>query len=788
MTHDYRTLNRFSIPSHLAAIAVVFSLISNTGTFAGNSEPDEGENKSAGKTHSATGFLRFEADHVFFGQDSGVIHLLGSAVLDQEGMHLEADTVQYDSEIEILTARGQPLLKSSGDLVSGEKMEYHVPSKQGKITDGITLFENGLYRGDIIKSLTEDDFRILNGRFSTCRFRESHYYFKSNEINLKKEDKTVARPIILYVADIPVFYLPYFIFSLSSGRHSGLLTPRYSEDSVQGRYLRDVGYYFAPNDYWDLVVKGDIYESGKYRYETDLSYAKRYVIPSGSLRASYQSGPEWGNEDIALNFNHQHKPFQDASLSLSGSFADRNRRSGSAWSFQRDLNGSLSWRQELSEKLSFSASSSFSRDLIEGDRIETFPSVTISRSWQEFLEPQDDTEEDLPFLSKLGFTWSAAWKQYLQNTGSAYRTYKYIDQKVSLSGRSIDIGGGAVNLSPSLTLYELWSRNRYSYEEGSSTGKLDWGLFTRHTWSSQLRMKSSMRGLFTPGWGPFKTALHTIDPSVTMYYTPKFDKYFFYDSVLDREQDLFTGINSTLREKRHVSFSLTNAFKIKWKQAEGEEVKIDLLSLTVSGTYDYLHDYESDLPGEQHLSGINISSRLQPSKKLAVSMSCPYDYYHRERGTFSATTTYKFSGSTETGATDFASLETPENEDSELLPSSREDPFSIFFEEPESGRGKSNWSINGTYRFSRSAMGENSSKLSGSVSFNPTRQWGVGVNFSYDITDKDLTSSSLRITRDMHCWTGSLDYRRSGDVWNYYLLIQVKDLPDLKVEKSAYGY
>jgi hypothetical protein len=213
---------------------------------------------------------------------------------------------------------------------------------------------------------------------------------------------------------------------------------------------------------------------------------------------------------------------------------------------------------------------------MNGEHSTGFPTINLSRAWQSFIETPEENTESPPLLSKIGFTYNAKFDNQFRNLHESEKQYKYVDQTITLSGRSIDIIGGAVNVSPSLDLRELWSRNRYSYTAGESNGRMEWGLFPRHTWNSQVRFKSSLRGIYNPAFGPVKAVLHTVEPSLSAYYTPDFNEYFFHDDILDRDMDLFAGISSTPRERKQIGFSLSNGIKLKWKSVStGKVEKID---------------------------------------------------------------------------------------------------------------------------------------------------------------------------------------------------------------------
>jgi hypothetical protein len=57
---------------------------------------------------------------------------------------------------------------------------------------------------------------------------------------------------VLKIAEIPVFGIPLAIFPHQGGkRHSGWIMPAYGESKSRGQYIDGLGFYWAPNDYWD---------------------------------------------------------------------------------------------------------------------------------------------------------------------------------------------------------------------------------------------------------------------------------------------------------------------------------------------------------------------------------------------------------------------------------------------------------------------------------------------------------------------------------------------------------
>jgi lipopolysaccharide assembly outer membrane protein LptD (OstA) len=92
---------------------------------------------------------------------------------------------------------------------------------------------------------------------------------------------------------------------------SGIIMPSYGEEKRRGFYLREGGYYFAVNDYFDLRLTGDIYSKGGYGATIATNYKKRYAY-NGSLKFNYNKSKtgeiESPFESNDFSFSWTHTP------------------------------------------------------------------------------------------------------------------------------------------------------------------------------------------------------------------------------------------------------------------------------------------------------------------------------------------------------------------------------------------------------------------------------------------------------------------------------------------------
>jgi len=75
--------------------------------------------------------------------------------------------------------------------------------------------------------------------------------------------------------------------------------------------------------------------------------------------------------------------------------------------------------------------------------------------------------------------------------------------------------------------------------------------------------------------------------------------------------------------------------------------------------------------------------------------------------------------------------------------------------------------------------------FSGNVTF--SKNWQFNFNSGYDFDAQKIAYSSCGITRDLHCWTASLNLVPFGNYRSYFFMIRVKSslLQDLKYEKQS---
>jgi LPS-assembly protein len=234
----------------------------------------------------------------------------GNAELRRGGSAIRADRLEYDQPTDVVKARGNVRINSSGNLFNGPVLDLKLDTFEGffLLPDYKFLQNSGHGAADRVDFI--DDKRLVahNATFTTCERGEGPSWMpawivKASTIKFDKEDDIgEASGGVLRFMGVPILTGPTFTFPLSDKRKSGMLPPTIGIDSVSGVALT-VPYYFdiAPNRDATLtptfMSKRGVDLGGEYRY-LERNY-------KGELRASLMPGDRLRNRD-RWSYNYLH--------------------------------------------------------------------------------------------------------------------------------------------------------------------------------------------------------------------------------------------------------------------------------------------------------------------------------------------------------------------------------------------------------------------------------------------------------------------------------------------------
>jgi hypothetical protein len=276
---------------------------------------------------------RYQGDKVTFNAETKAITIIGRrAGVSREGAIIVGDTITYNDSTKIVVALGDSLVlrdpnQGADDVTSRGRIAYNVESHRGQVTNISTAVESGekwyirgaeaTFVGDTTKAKATA-FYAKNGIITSCDDSIPDYYFKASEIKMVSKNILVARPAVLYIADVPILWLPFMFQDMRSGRRSGILTPRFGVSELfrnsptYRRHAENLGYYFAINEYMDAQAwldwrsgsRPSLGDPGWVRLNGEWQYRWLNRFVSGHMAVSHL-GQRDGTSNTAVSWTHQ---------------------------------------------------------------------------------------------------------------------------------------------------------------------------------------------------------------------------------------------------------------------------------------------------------------------------------------------------------------------------------------------------------------------------------------------------------------------------------------------------
>ena len=735
-----------------------------------------------------------------------------------------------------------------------DTITYNFATEKAKIKGVATQQGDGWLVGGSVKKMPDNTINIQDGMYTTCDETDHpHFYLAMTKAKVQPGKKVITGPAYLVMEDVPIYFLgiPYGFFPINMGPKSGLLMPSYGEDGTRGFFLRDLGYYITLGDYADLAVRGGFYTLGSWEASAASRYIKRYKY-SGSFNIQYSNikTGEKGEPDYLKqsNFRVQWTHSQDAkanpgsTFSASVNFATSgyNRYSANTLNdiLSTQTNSSISYSKSWTgTPFSLSANMAISQNSSNQSISLTLPTVVFNVSRIYPFKRKEKTGKDR-WYEKISMQYTGKMTNSVTTTESEIFTKKTLENMKNGIEHSIPVSASFnvfnyINLSPSFNYNEKWFFKKVEYEWNPMTNKVDtmaneYGFYRLYNYSMSVSASTTVYGMydFTKKKRDRKIQAirHVLTPSIGFSYTPDFDdfKYGYYKS-LQRDslgttqtyspyaQNAYSVPSSGRNMSMNFSLSQNLEMKVLSKRDTSGVKKIKLIDeLRISGSYNFLADSMrlSTIPISFRTTlfgnfGINLSATLDPYRltpdgkrinKLffpgrIVSTGWSFGYTFKSRDDRS-----------QTAINDITSIP-PEYMNPFYDPYGTMDPVlrrqymaQTYYDFSLPWNFGFNYTVNysiTTGNYPPKGYKKNVTQTVGfNGSLNLTPKMGITFQGGYDIKANRLTTSSVSITRDLHCWQMSFSWIPFGTYrsWSFNIGVKAASLSDLKYDKSQSMY
>ena len=570
---------------------------------------------------------RYSGEEAQFDVETQRMTLVGAenrpAELSQDGMTVTAldtinlvDSLVWTAGETVTTRPGDPPVRSSNII-------YDRRADRGTAFDAHTSLSQGatwLMEGDLPAILPDTVFgHDIN--FTSCEETEPHYHFAAREFKAIGGSWFVARNVTLNFDDVPMFWLPFILQSTESGRHSGILTPRFGVNDIvrtsrgHTRRVSNVGFFWAINDYADATFAGDWWSdnftalTGAFRYRV----TQKFLDGSANVRRFWRVG---GGRELSFDTRHSWTVDERMAVRVSARYASSSSFVRENSFDPREVTQSINSEGGVRRRFDWGdlSVSADRRQFLSDDRVEmTLPSANLSlKTITLFRAPAGRAR----FFNNMTWSGSARYRRstvvrapqddstFTRSLADNVRTSSSVSSGINLGGLSwsqgltvmetADVGVPATIAFPGDTLGPLptglvdlstanltWNTS-LNYQQrliGTSTvtpslqisgaarrsdeiPEASSFVFGPRRLSFGARLKSDIYGYYG-GLAGFEAIRHKITPSISYSYAPKI-------VATDLQETVFGPANAFARNIVTIGFNQT--FEAKLAEGAGDDI------------------------------------------------------------------------------------------------------------------------------------------------------------------------------------------------------------------------
>lgn len=595
------------------------------------------------------------------------LYLFGDAVVNYEKVELKAGYIELDWDNNLILAKGTGLRESNPTFKEGEQeisafeLRYNFKTQKGKVFQSTSQQNDIVIHSEQAKFIrttgpdtTQNDVLFsVNSIFTTCTADHPHFGIRSTKQKIIPNKLIIVGPSRLEIMDIPTpVWLPFGFFPINpqSKSSTGLLFPRDYEYSPQWGYgLRDIGWFFPINDYYNLALRGNIYFRGTWGVSASSDYRKRYKY-SGSLNLAFdsrktenlQTGIFSPQNSVQIRWSHRQESGAHPTNRFGGSVniqtnGFQNRVFNDAASvLQTQLNSNMSFDKNYTDKpYNWSVSFNHTQNLLNKEITINFPDFRFQ------------TQSVNPFKRKIASgaeKWYEAivmrYRNEVRNSFSATDTTLFSTKTLSDAKFGVNQAVEAstsfkilrfFNLNPNANYREVWqmqqlrkdfdptptirrdtiyNETKTSYQVISDTtqyGRVNTdtipGFASYRTFDMGFGLNTRLFSTLQLKSGFLRGLRHEVRPTISFNYSPDYIRP-FYDTILtdtryaDRYQ-VYTPFEQSIYgsppqsgKQMAIGYSLNNILLAKIAPKKDSTLKtINIIdNLVVTGNYNFAAD------------------------------------------------------------------------------------------------------------------------------------------------------------------------------------------------------
>lgn len=603
---------------------------------------------------------------MLYGEKSNVKYedndLTAPGIVFDQGNNMLTAAYKKDSTGKVIAS---PTFKQADFISTSDTIKVNMKTGKG-ITKGTYTQQGEMYvYGQTIKKINQDVFFSYRSRMTTCNLDTPHFAFVSKKIKFINKKFAVTGPVHPEFEGVPIpIVLPFGIYPLYQGRHSGLIAPNFTSTAQYGLALERLGYYKVFNDNWDATFFGTIYSYGGWAMQVSPRYFKRYrytgnfVFDYMKTKIGFKGDPDfYSSNDFKIRWQHsmdtKSRPGVtfSASVNAGTSSFNSNQPTAPLTNFQNQMSSSINYSKRWGDRFNMSVTANHDQNTNTGRFNITLPNINFNMNTIYPLRPKETVGTPKWYENLgIGLNSNALNKSFFyDDTVNSKRkgvAEQYLNNMQWGVTHSVPISLslpplGPLQASPGVSYSEVWLQQKTRLNWNDTEKRLDTtsekGFYTSRSMSFSFGMSTRIFGMFTfKKTSKVQAIRHEIRPTMSFSFTPDMNSKYYYKTQVDTlgrtaEYNYF-GINnlfSPFSKGRNavLSFGIDNNVQMKVRDkkdtSENGIKKVTLIDgFSINSGYNFLRD-------SLKLSPFSLSFRTNLFNKISISGSGtlnPYKY------------------------------------------------------------------------------------------------------------------------------------------------------------------
>lgn len=789
------------------------------------------------------------ADSMAFDVPNKRIILYSKGKVVYQDITLTADSIEMDQPTSMITATyrkdtagniiGRPVMIQTDTKMQSDVIRYNFKTQKGRTQNSYTSQGEMYVNMQQSKKVSLNEYFALYGRMTTCNLDTPHFAFRTKKMKLVNQKLAVTGPIHPEFEGVPVpLYIPFGIFPLSTGRHSGLLPPQFTASEQFGLGLEGLGYYKVLNEYFDVTLRTNLYSYGGWNLYLTPTYRKRYRY-NGSFNFAYQNTRLLTNDPKnefstgrTFNITWAHtvdsraRPGTNFSANVNAGSTKFNQfvANNPTRNFSNQLSSSITYSKTWGTFGNLSLSANHNQNNNTGLVNLSLPNLNFTVNTIYPFQQKEFVGQP-KWYEKLGIGLNTNFANQVSFYDSLFSFRRILDTIQWGAQHTVPIQMslppvGPLQIAPGISYQEKWYSRQFRRSWNSVTNKVDTtlskGFYTARDISFSLGLNTAIFGMYDKFGknSSLRAIRHVIRPNLSVNYKPDMNRKNYYTTQIDTSGRQFRfsyydgSVFGPFSEGKFggLSFGIDNNIEAKIRSKtdtteEGGIKKVRLIDgFGFNGSYNFLAD-------SFQLSPISFYARSTLFEKINITAGATLDPYKFDKQGF-RTREYawqggKFSpGQIVNGniaiSANFQSKE--KNKDAEKKKKEEEErmrndlpPMTMEEQMMQMEYVRQNaaefvdfdvpWTLSVSYslNFNRIFRADYSgfktevfSNINLNGDFSLTPKWKVGMTGYYDFTTKKIQSITTFITRELHCWQLSINVTPVGLYRSFNITVNPK--------------